>query len=85
MTIQEAIRSGKRFKRPEGTVWWSAHTTAPFTSTHTLILNSCDLFATDWEVEEERIEITQQDLALAVAKFGWNLNTVWDALKELKK
>lgn len=61
MTIIEAIKSGKGFKRP-GDVEW--HPNGPNAAkrfhieTCILSKNYCDVVADDWEVEEKKIEIT---------------------------
>lgn len=63
MTLKEAIKSGKRFKRPCYEVWlklnkernsieWS-NNSAPY---HPGIELSYD----DWEVEEKKVEITRE-------------------------
>jgi hypothetical protein len=64
MTIQEAIRSGKRFRRPK-TGWWceslseGAFCALMLTTQHgPLSLKVSDILADDWEIEREPREWT---------------------------
>lgn len=65
MTIQEAIKSGKKFKRKHWPYYYV------YSSHNTVDCN--DIMATDWEVEpepEQKIEITKAQLKNACE--GWN-------------
>lgn len=71
MTIIEAIKSGKGFKRP-GDVEW--HPNGPNAAkrfhieTCILSKNYCDVVADDWEVEEKSIELTRSKFLKAVSE-----------------
>jgi len=54
MTIQEAIKSGKNFKRPIYREWKSPRVANWFCEE--------DILATDWEVEEKNITVTKEKL-----------------------
>lgn len=81
MIIQEAIKSGKPFKRPNDQEWsWLCKRTRYlYTGTgpqqkdfHSITAD--DLLAEDWEIMEEKIAITQRDLAAAWNGAFCNLN-----------
>lgn len=57
MTIQEAIKSGKRFKRSKETTYYRSDVLAD----HDLIRVE-DVMAIDWEVEEKKFEITEKEI-----------------------
>lgn len=64
MTIIEAIKSGKRFRRGCGEFSkWAANGEFQY------ILRKEDILATDWEVEEEKIEVTKEQLREAWDSF----------------
>jgi hypothetical protein len=56
MTIQEAIKSGKPFKRCD----WESY--CPNPSIALRVLYDKDLLATDWVIEDERFEVTRRQL-----------------------
>ena len=60
MTIIEAIKSGKNFKRRHhgNTLWISKECLS-------LTIDKAALIADDWEVEEKKVEITHRDLLCA--------------------
>lgn len=58
MNIIEAVKSGKPFKRP-GYVNWSSPDAAIEVMPH-------EILATDWEIEERKIEITESEFDEAV-------------------
>lgn len=67
MTIQEAILSGKNFRRDQWVTWYSNDDT----KIHKF--SQMDLMATDWEVEQEKVEITKERAIRAYRKFTyWN-------------
>lgn len=55
MTIQDAINSGKRFKRPKHDLWYEL-------SYEVLAVNRVDILATDWEIEAPTRTISAQDI-----------------------
>jgi len=62
MTLQEAIKSGKRFKRCNDAYWLKFHgKESPF-----LTLKEADIFATDWEVEEKKVLVSEAQLVKAI-------------------
>lgn len=70
MTLQEAIKSGKRFKRLCETPR-SWRTTGRYgiqysTERIDIVLSTDDILAEDWEVEEKKIEITKSQLLKAI-------------------
>ncbi len=60
MRIQEAILSGKRFRRP-GRGW---HNPMP-SALYETVLTRLDVLADDWEIEEKSVTITEQTLLRA--------------------
>lgn len=65
MTIQEAIKSGKRFRRPGWIFHWCPAFKGPLTDEVFDNLLYSDIIATDWEVEDRTVGITSTDLATA--------------------
>lgn len=62
MNIIEAIKSGKRFRRKTYDIWWDAVIKSYASQTATFNLMPADLIAEDWEIEEEKIEVTKTQL-----------------------
>lgn len=92
MTIQEAIKNGKRFKRPcfprqnwmyipKGCVQITRIDGVPYT------LDITDLLADDWEVEEEKIELTRTQFfkACELIPSSFDLDTQVYLSKHVKK
>jgi hypothetical protein len=91
MTIIEAIKSGKRFRRKNQQTYYNkfGHWDAPIG----WIFSADDVLADDWEVEEKKVEITKAQLSAAwnrlVDRFehsGYNLSlfpTSYELAKEL--
>lgn len=52
MSIIDAVKSGKKFKRPDWRTWYD--------DSHSVILIE-DILAIDWEIEESKIEITESE------------------------
>lgn len=75
MTLQEAINSGKRFRRKGWTVVITADPTYWLQSGRTLHLSTADILADDWEIEEVRVTITatqfQKALDTALLSRQW--------------
>ena len=69
MTLQEAIKSGKRFKRPFDAAWIE-----PVTGYY---LEGEDILADDWEIEEQKVEITKSKLADAYDKALADWTACW--------
>lgn len=64
MTIQEAIKSGRKFKRES-----HSDSVNYYDSLHLYLgLTIDDILATDWEIEEEKIEISRSQLNDAFIK-----------------
>lgn len=63
MTIIEAIKSGKRFKRKKDSfgIWIEAVMSDGnyFKGSSSLGLLPCEILADDWEIEEEKINLTK--------------------------
>jgi hypothetical protein len=82
MNIIEAVKSGKRFRRP-GMMWILAD--------HRNTYLHYDLLATDWEVEEKKVEITFEQLRAAYDKSwvtslsepGYKIPSLFRIAKEL--
>lgn len=64
LTLKEAIKSGDRFKRPSYLIFHRCHDDCPERFTREEVL------ADDWEVEEEKIEITKTQLFRAMDHIG---------------
>jgi hypothetical protein len=68
MTIQEALRSGKRFRR-KGCQWGSKLDTVRYTLAqgyHSFFaLSEEDILATDWELETVKKELSAEDIRKA--------------------
>ncbi len=60
MTLAEAVQTGKKFKR----VWWNQYF-SPGSAVY--LLNTGDILATDWEVEEDHkfCPTCEQEIELA--------------------
>ena len=65
MTLQEAIRSGKKFKRPHQKRFNTANTNG---IVYELLITFEDALATDWEVEELKKELTPTEVKTALFK-----------------
>lgn len=63
MILQDAIRSGKRFRR-RGEQFFCYKPIDPHTSEQVYLIR--DILAEDWEIEEERVEITAGQLKTAL-------------------
>lgn len=77
MDIKKAIESGSRIKRSETPFWIDPKQAYHYTPE--------DILATDWEIEERKIEITESDFDGLIDEVHqmWTIPTnVW---KELKK
>lgn len=57
MNIQEAIKSGKRYRRKGELDWYD---TAPDFTHHAF--STQDVLSSDWEVEEKTVTITREQL-----------------------
>lgn len=74
MNIIDAIKSGKRFHRPDGDFLRAIRAEKCVAEGKTLedvelcYLNLEDLLADDWEIEEEQITLTRSQFALAFAE-----------------
>jgi hypothetical protein len=79
MNIIEAIKSGKRFRRPAWKEWstdtqcnagyvWSSGNQGGSTTVSGMFLQSADITADDWEIEEKKVEITRSQFFSAVDK-----------------
>jgi hypothetical protein len=64
MNLLEAIKSGKRFKRPHWDIYYSSQ------MEEELQLSIEELLAEDWEVELKKVTITEEDFNKAVARTG---------------
>lgn len=60
MNIIEAIKSGKRFKRPSYQDWRTYHGADRY-----FYFKESDLLANDWIIEEEKIPISKDELEYA--------------------
>lgn len=80
MTLQEAIKSGKRFHRPDADFLRAIRAERCMEQGKSLEdvdlshLNLEDLLADDWEVEEETITITRSQLQNAFNYFHLNFH-----------
>ncbi len=76
MNIIEAIKSGKRFKRP-GYGWYCNPSSSSFAFDA--------LLETDWEVETEKITISKSDFESAYTDWlktiPFKTDQLWDLLK----
>lgn len=83
MTIQEAIKSGKKFKRPLHTLFHDARTGGAFTGV--FLYN--DVLATDWEIEIVKKELSADDVRRALRDpetvYGEPLYTIEGFIKKL--
>ena len=61
MNILQAIDSGKSFKRKGSKTWNGNHPEYTYDFTYQ------DLLATDWEIEERKIEITESEFDAAIS------------------
>ena len=77
MNIIDAVKSGKLFKRPGGGWYTNDH------HSDKLPLTKSDILATDWEIEERKIEITEREFDRILADlpqtYDWQ---ILDILKE---
>lgn len=70
MTILDAVRSGKKFKRKGDALWFEPGYAAEFTVAQVL--------AEDWEIEEKTVEISRSQFMSVVCNKtlghidGWN-------------
>lgn len=68
MNIQEAIKSGKRFKRPTHGSWSYISNSGDLYRVfplHCWSLKPADLLADDWELEDKTITITESEFRAA--------------------
>lgn len=85
MTIIEAIKSGKRFRRSR----WRMLLDGPSDSSVSVTLPWVDLLADDWEVEDKKVEINRNVLinawgrALRAQANGNPTVVLFDLAKEL--
>lgn len=78
MTIQEAIRSGKRFRRQAyHSVFWYANEWS-----HNLTVS--DVLATDWEVDEEKFEVTEREIADMLTEIVGDDLGIYVTIKKLR-
>lgn len=61
MNIIAAVKSGKRFRREGYNNWF------PFNADHYNSVSKQDILATDWEIEERKVEITEWELLKLIA------------------
>lgn len=78
MNIIEAVRSGKNFKRNKLNCW-------NYSDSKTINLYREDILATDWEVEERKIEITESEFDEALIEVSRRTTIGGDLYVELKK
>lgn len=57
LSLIEAIKSGKRFRLPNKDCGWIKHT-----ETSVYYFRGEDIVSNDWEIEEEKIEVTREQL-----------------------
>jgi hypothetical protein len=67
MTLQEAIQTGKRFKRGKDTYWHRC-----MFGRETFLFSKEDISAMDWEVEIKKVTITKADLMRAFSRIMQN-------------
>ena len=78
MNIYEALKSGKRYRRPPGKKYdpnfWYPALCPSYVADRTVrtMFTFEDMIADDWEVEEKQITITETDFA----------NAVWETRKK---
>jgi len=92
MTIQDAIRSGKKFKRPCHVAWIFPDTYGTLSILHqgrdTSQARWCaamDILADDWELETVKIELSAEDIRAAWGKL-YGISGLWfldNLLKDL--
>lgn len=76
MNIIEAIKSGKRFKRPGDEKWHpNSQNAAKRFNIETCMIakNYCDIIADDWEVEIQKVELTRSDIENAFCRTQWRV------------
>lgn len=85
MTIIEAVKSGKRFRRQTWVEdqWCSLDEGLLFiedsrTKTTSDRIHISEILADDWEVQEEKIEITKAQLANALNAINERRDGTWD-------
>jgi hypothetical protein len=61
MNIIEAVKSGKRFRRIGWTRWYPDDTVGNNIVDETPSCSKEDILATDWEIEERKVEITESE------------------------
>lgn len=69
MTLQEAIRSGKKFRRPHFYYWIYRDNLNFYTSDHSrdkYVFDAESIVADDWEVEEEKRSFSFKEIRDAV-------------------
>jgi hypothetical protein len=84
VTIIEVFKSGKRFRRTswQGNAWFKTSDIVPWSKS--------DILATDWEVEEKQVTITESDFNAALVRTT-NSFSIYDGpntceyLRQLKK
>lgn len=68
MTLQEAIKSGKRFKRPYWNTW---HDRSSIGRTY---ICAVSILADDWEIEEKKVEVSRHDIDAAFRRLLPNVD-----------
>lgn len=58
MTLIEALQTGLKFKRPHHHQEYYDS----YKNDYVYVLRSMDILATDWEVEEEKFEVTEDEI-----------------------
>lgn len=76
MTIQEAIKSGKRYKRPHHACWYTIENQ---------YITTKDALATDWEVKEETVTLNRDQLIDACLVYMCSSDTEDKILDEIFK
>lgn len=83
MDLISAIKSGKPFKRKDWVTWVDVN--YPEVELKQLTLDTESIVATDWIVEEEKIELTAEQVAKAMGKYPASIYhaAIRHVLKEL--
>lgn len=77
MTIQEAINSGKPIRRKSDKFWIDYNFHQRF------YINVEEILADDWEIEEEKIEITRSQLNAALGSYVFHASIIENVSKAL--
>ncbi len=76
MNLIEAVKSGKRFRRKDHWGWVDLETVV-------IGIAKSDILATDWEIEERKIEITESELEAALEASGFKGMVIEELRKRL--